>query len=90
MTDIGKKIESLSLLRERLKLQKDILGYGLHIDDLSSAIALLKEQEPKMAIVTWQNRECKDGECPTCGHEIDTIMHPKYCGYCGQAVEWND
>jgi len=60
MTDIGKTIERLSLLRERLKLQKDILGYGSHIEDLSSAIALMKEQEAK--------ERCLKTKCIICPH----------------------
>ena len=64
-------------------------GYRCKRQCASDAIALLKEQEPKAAIVTHQNEYCKDGNCPSCGHELDDNMHPKYCGYCGQAVEWN-
>lgn len=90
MTDIGKTIENLSLLRERLKLQKDILGYGLHIDDLSSAIALLKEKEAVEA------RKKNDGKpqpwtswwyvCGDCGQEIE--YHDRFCRWCGRAVKW--
>lgn len=54
------------------------------------ALELLKKQEPKATIITHQNEYCKDGKCPSCGHEIETNMHPKYCGYCGQAVKWSN
>lgn len=63
MTDMGKTIENLSLLRERLKLQKDILGYGSHIDDLSSAIALLKQFEAMPEIVRCIDCKNNSGRC---------------------------
>lgn len=53
-----------------------------------NAVRTLKEQEPKAVIITHQNEYCKDGNCPSCGHELDDNMHPKYCGYCGQEVKW--
>ena len=51
---------------------------------------LLKEQEPKTVCVTWQNENCKDGKCPSCGYPLTTDLYPKFCGFCGQAVIWND
>ena len=62
--------------------------YSCQQECAKDAIALLKEQEPKSAIITHQNDCCKDGKCPSCWHELDDNMHPKYCGYCGQAVKW--
>ena len=43
--DMEKVIENLTHLKERLKWQKDIQGYGIYIDFINGAIALLKEQE---------------------------------------------
>lgn len=55
---------------------------------IEDTLELLKEQQPMLVIVTWQNKDCKDGNCPSCGREISDIFHPKCCGYCGQAVKW--
>lgn len=73
--------------------EKECPYYQSHdcTDELKNDIlVLLKEQEPKTVIITHQNEYCKDGKCPSCGHELDDNMHPKYCGYCGQAVKWNE
>ena len=45
MPDREKVIERLTGLKELLKLQKDILGYGSFIEDINDALTLLKEQD---------------------------------------------
>ena len=30
------------------------------------------------------------GTCPYCGYKLKYIYNPKYCGYCGKAVKWDD
>ena len=30
------------------------------------------------------------GICPECGAELEFDAHTKFCGYCGQRVEWNE
>jgi ribosomal protein S27AE len=61
------------------------------IDD---AIFLLKEQKPKE--VKYKSKRIKfldeyfEGECPSCRSFIDEHSNRNFCGYCGQAVMWND
>ena len=48
MADIEKVIKNLEDLKERLKWQKDIQGYGVYIDSIDDALALLKEQKEEI------------------------------------------
>lgn len=48
MPDREKVIERLTGLKELLKFQKDILGYGSFIEDINDVLALLKEQEAEI------------------------------------------
>ena len=48
MTDWEKVIEGLEELKQRLLLQKDILGYGYHVGDINDALVLLREQELRL------------------------------------------
>ena len=54
------------------------------------AIALLKEQKAKTVDIFYNNGSCKDGKCPTCHMVVSDTLYPKYCGYCGQKLNWND
>ena len=53
--------------------------------------ALEKQDEPKMVEI---DRKMDSGmhlaHCPNCWKFINNIHHYKYCGYCGQAVKWDD
>lgn len=62
---------------------------ALPLEVLNDAIALLKEQEPKMVVQTTSTIRC-----PGCGKQITNkgAIHKeiKYCWKCGQAVKWDD
>ncbi len=45
MTDREKLVEGLEELKQRLLLQKDILGYGYYVGEINDVLALLKEQD---------------------------------------------
>ena len=83
--------ENLCRLKERLKLQKDILGYGQHVEDLSFAIALLQKQVPmRMLDIADSVDDIEVGRCPACDRTIvnkrsDPTM---FCKWCGQRVIW--
>jgi hypothetical protein len=67
----------------RYCVEQDLEDAGFDVD-----VELLKEREPMPVIITWQNKDCKDGNCPSCEREISDIFHPKCCGYCGQELKW--
>lgn len=55
---------------------------------ITSAIALLKEQEPVKP--TWSQGKAY---CGKCGQRLPRKRSDKeinYCGYCGQKVKWDD
>ena len=54
----------------------------------ADVLALLKAQEPVAVHVFTVIDKRKTGDCPNCGRFISTADHPKYCGFCGQAVKW--
>ena len=55
-------------------------------------LQLLEEQEPKM--VMFENLPIQNihffGNCPECNRGLVREKHPKFCGFCGQALKWDD
>lgn len=45
---------------------------------------------PLRVTVVWQNDKCKDGPCPGCGMPLTTTLNPRFCGFCGQEVIWDE
>ena len=43
MTKVEKVVKRLELLKQRLILRADVLGYGYHISDIDNALELLKK-----------------------------------------------
>lgn len=95
MTKLEKVLKGLELLKQRLILQADVLGYGEHISDIDNALELLKEQEPKPVLSPHIDRFCIRGfaeyiaYCPNCKQEILEKYNKSYCGFCGKAVKWD-
>ena len=62
----------------------------------SGALGLLKEQEPKPVLSPHIYRFCMKGfaeyiaYCPNCKQEILKKRNKSYCGFCGQAVKWDE
>ena len=57
------------------------------------ALDLLNEQEPQSVIVKCEPSNGNIlwfADCPKCGQGIERDKHKNHCGYCGQAVKWND
>ena len=58
-----------------------------HLEDIAQwaddALALLKEQEPKLVRIDEDSVHC-----PSCGNELFTFPQQKFCDECGQAVKW--
>ena len=50
---------------------------------MRDALALLKEQEPKLVRIDEDSVHC-----PSCGNELFTFPQQKFCDECGQAVKW--
>lgn len=56
----------------------------------------LKEQETVKKVLA--DRQCevsphyyeRKGFCPKCHQEVKLILNRNYCGFCGQAVKWNE
>lgn len=60
-------------------------------NEIADAISMLKEQEPKTVTDIQLSRDgFIFGGCPKCKALITHADHKKYCGYCGQAVKWNE
>ncbi len=59
-------------------------------DACVGGISLLKEQEPKFIEIDGQFGGIKYGRCPKCGKGLNEEVYPHWCGFCGQAVKWND
>lgn len=91
MPDMEKVIGNLTSLRERLKWQKDIQGYGVYISFVDDAIDLLKEQEAVEPYVTGRGETFETAEtwwyaCGNCNEALD--VNDKYCRHCGTPVLW--
>jgi len=81
---------------DREKVRKTLIGISFALDmdghhndaqAVRDALALLKEQEPKMVVKTTSTIRC-----PGCGKQITNkgAIHRdiKYCWKCGQAIMW--
>jgi len=72
-----------------------VIGAFKCLNSVTDTIALLKEQEPKSVL---SNRVCESdqcryvrkGFCPKCHQEVEWLLNRSYCGFCGQAVKWDD
>ena len=65
----------------------------LSFEDAEQILALLKEQEPQSVIVREEPQNGKIlwfADCPKCKHGIERDKHKNFCGFCGQAVKWNE
>ena len=54
---------------------------------------LTEEQEPKQVNSDWGNilnRWERKGFCPRCNQEMRWMLNRSFCGFCGQAVKWDD
>lgn len=93
MPDREKVVDNLTDLKEMLKLQKDIKGYGVYIDFINDAIALLKQE----AVEPRRDANCvRMFRCGACGEYVgfidsdpgDPNEQDNYCRNCGTPVLW--
>ena len=64
-------------------------------DAVETALALLREHEPKTVELIQIDRSGKWGAdligyCPSCKRLLNSRFSNRFCGECGQAVTWND
>ena len=62
---------------------------------MKDAIALLKENEPQLVISEGQCKVeldywARKGFCPKCHQVVLWMVNREYCGFCGQAVKWDE
>lgn len=90
MPDREKVIEGLEELKQRLLLQKDILGYGYHVGDINDALVLLREQEAVSTIVEQPLNDTRYIFCGACKAMLaqNKPKGYKYCPWCGKKVKW--
>lgn len=66
---------------------------GNHIDDLEeywTLNELVEKSKPKKPIVVSNEFDMLSFECPNCHKKTYTNMIRKYCGDCGQKLDWGD
>ena len=61
-----------------------------YVDEIETAIALLKEQEAVKIKVNKLTESGRCGRCPSCSNELNETDYPNYCGFCGQEMIWNE
>lgn len=89
MTRFEKTVRGLELLKQRLILQADVLGYGEHISDIDNALELLKKQEPvkpKEVKLWYTEYACGYCDYKSVGRKDGYKM--RFCPCCGRAVKW--
>ena len=60
-------------------------------EDLDNILELLKMQEQvKPRVIFTTSNGCTSADCPRCKKRINSWNNPFSCGYCGQAVKWNE
>ena len=87
MQDSKKVIEGLKKAAEELARYAPMKVNGRCQMYFDGAIHLLKEQEPKSAIIEGSD-VAHVGRCPSC-HVILTPFRANYCYCCGKRVKWD-
>ena len=70
--------------------EMSVIGAFKCLNRVKDALVLLKEQEAVKIEVKKINNSGRCGRCPNCLIELNETDYPKFCGYCGQKVKWND
>lgn len=80
-------IENLKIL----KISEDDSSVGkLKIQTYNIAIEALEKQIPKEPLNREDKSEISYGYCPCCSDPIDNWNDIRYCGECGQAIDWEE
>ena len=74
-----------------LKMSEDDSSVGkLKIQTYNIAIEALEKQIPKEPLNREDKSEISYGYCPCCNNIIDNWNDIRYCGECGQAINWEE
>ena len=80
-------IENLKIL----KISEDDSSVGkLKIQTYNIAIEALEKQIPRKPLNREDKSEISYGDCPCCSNMIDNWDNIRYCGECGQAIDWEE
>ena len=80
-------IENLKIL----KISEDDSSVGkLKIQTYNIAIEALEKQIPRKPLNREDKSEISYGDCPCCSNMIDNWDDIRYCGECGQAIDWEE
>lgn len=80
-------IENLKIL----KISEDDSSVGkLKIQTYNIAIEAFEKQIPKKPLNREDRPEISYGYCPCCSNMIDNWDDIRYCGECGQAIDWEE
>ena len=68
------------------------LRTGHHIDSLEAEIdevfSLSHEPVVRTERISTKYDVWIHGDCPKCNCPVDSWHHPRYCGSCGQPLDW--
>ena len=81
--------------RQREMTKNRFLYTEAEISANGRAIEALEKQIPKKAVVAYNEMSDMYLVCPDCAKPIinvwsDAAYMPKYCHYCGQALDWGE
>lgn len=57
---------------------------------LNMAVEALEKQIPRKPLNREDKSEISYGDCPCCSNMIDNWDDIRYCGECGQAIDWEE
>lgn len=86
MDDMEKMVNELTYQLHSKEVTQMHYPVQLSVTDAKKILELLKEQEPKSAIIEGSD-VAHVGRCPSC-HVILTPFRANYCYCCGEAVKW--
>ena len=92
MSDREKVVKALEYCSNGCSPSCPYLNVDCCYDLLSAdALTLLKEQEAKNVVnMTLSKNYSLIASCPKCNVLLTRVEHKNYCGYCGQAVKWDE
>ena len=69
-----------------VRKKRDCYTQNVSLNDICE---VLHSARSKPVLVTYKQGNHAVGNCPCCNGALVKGYHPKFCGECGQAIEWD-
>lgn len=75
------------VVSERDKVTRDAIMRAVDAGKIQTAI-IINQETIENAFKMLEPMPVFGARCMRCGNEVYKYLNPKYCGHCGQKIEW--